>query len=247
MTNNIYCTYLTIYSGNKLPRFYIGSTSIDKIDRGYHGSVSSKKYKKIWNSELKEHPELFKTQILTTHETREEAFNEEVRYQKEHDVVNSNLYINMAIANKKLMCTDYNDIERNKKISNSWTEERRIKHSETMKKIWESEEYRKKQLWTEERRIKNSELAKKQWESEEARNIRSEISKKQFQTEDQKQNHVDAMKKLWESEEYRKKHSEAQKKRFDSEEERKKYSEASKKLWESEEYRKKQSESRKGK
>lgn len=28
MSDCIYCTYLTIYTGNKLPPFYIGSTSI---------------------------------------------------------------------------------------------------------------------------------------------------------------------------------------------------------------------------
>jgi hypothetical protein len=37
----MYCVYLTIYKGNNLPPFYIGSTSIDKIDGGYHGSVMS--------------------------------------------------------------------------------------------------------------------------------------------------------------------------------------------------------------
>ena len=52
MSNTIYCTYLTIYSGNKLPTFYIGSTSVEKIEQGYRGSVSSKRYQSIWEKEL---------------------------------------------------------------------------------------------------------------------------------------------------------------------------------------------------
>lgn len=43
-----YCTYVTFYSGNKLPPFYIGSTSVDKIEKGYRGSVKSKRWKQIY-------------------------------------------------------------------------------------------------------------------------------------------------------------------------------------------------------
>ena len=32
----MYCVYLTIYTGNKLPPFYIGSTSLKKINKGYN-------------------------------------------------------------------------------------------------------------------------------------------------------------------------------------------------------------------
>jgi len=119
MTNNIYCTYLTTYSGDKFPPLYIGSTSIKKIEEGYHGSVSSKKYESIWLSEIKENTHLFETKILTTHSTREEAFEEEIRYQIEHDVVKSAEYINMAIANRKLMSFNRNDSEYRKKLSES--------------------------------------------------------------------------------------------------------------------------------
>lgn len=52
--NNNYCVYLTIYSGSKLPPFYIGSGTLDKIlNKGYRGSVTSKQFKKIWSQELK--------------------------------------------------------------------------------------------------------------------------------------------------------------------------------------------------
>lgn len=95
---DIYCTYLTIYFGNKLPNFYIGSTSIDNIESGYRGSVLSKKYKKIWQLELKLNPHLFKTKIITTHPTREDATSKELKFQKQLNVVNSSMYINEALA-----------------------------------------------------------------------------------------------------------------------------------------------------
>jgi hypothetical protein len=98
MTNSIYCTYLTIYSGNKLPPFYIGSTSVDNINKGYRGSVTSKKYKNVWYSEIKYNPHLFKTKIITTHKTREEATNKELMFHKKLNVVKSVLYVNQAYA-----------------------------------------------------------------------------------------------------------------------------------------------------
>lgn len=132
MPNNIYCTYLTAYSGDKLPPLYIGSTSLENIENGYRGSVLSKKYKEIWKSELSNNPHLFETKILTTHSTREEAFEEEMRYQIEHDVVKSPEYINMAIANKKFIFVDHYDPEYRKK------------QSESHKKLYESKEQRNK-------------------------------------------------------------------------------------------------------
>jgi hypothetical protein len=94
----MYCTYLTIYSGDKLPPYYIGSTSIKKYNEGYCGSVTSKKYKSIWNEELKSNRHLFDTIILTEHETRTEALAQELAYQKAKDVVRNPDFINMAIA-----------------------------------------------------------------------------------------------------------------------------------------------------
>lgn len=97
-STTIYCTYLTIYKGNKLPPFYIGSSTVKNVESGYHGSVVSKKYKSIWNSELKKHPNLFKTKILSLHETGEEAREKELKFQRELNVVESTLYINMGYA-----------------------------------------------------------------------------------------------------------------------------------------------------
>ena len=95
---SIYTVYLTVYSGNKLPPFYIGSSSMEKIKNGYHGSVKSRKYKKIWEEELKNNPHLFKTKIVSTHNTRKDALSKEYDIQKKLNVVKSLMYINMSLA-----------------------------------------------------------------------------------------------------------------------------------------------------
>ncbi len=96
--NHIYCVYLTIYSGELLPPFYFGSTAIDKIDNGYHGSISSKKWKDIYRSELKNNPDLFNTIILKTTQTRKFATAVELFIQKQNDVVRSNFFMNESLA-----------------------------------------------------------------------------------------------------------------------------------------------------
>lgn len=93
---SIYCTYLTVYKGNKLPPFYIGSTSINKIKMGYKGSVKSDKYMELWKHELKHYPMLFSTRIISIHDTREAAYIKESKLQKQLSVVSSPLYINMT-------------------------------------------------------------------------------------------------------------------------------------------------------
>lgn len=98
-TTSVYCVYLTTYRGKALPPFYIGSTSIKKVEDGYHGSVLSAAYKTIWKQELLNSPDLFNTQILSKHATRQEALEHELRLQKDLDVVNSRLFINKALAN----------------------------------------------------------------------------------------------------------------------------------------------------
>lgn len=95
---NIYCVYLTIYRGNKLPMFYIGSTSMSKLNSGYRGSVLSKKYKETWNNELSTNPHLFETKIISYHDTREQAFDKEETLQRLLNVVPSEMYINESYA-----------------------------------------------------------------------------------------------------------------------------------------------------
>jgi len=90
--------YITHYTGNKLPPFYIGSSSERKVINGYNGSVKSKKYKKIYDYEQKENKHLFKTKILSYHKTTEDALEEELRLQKKHLVVKNNKYFNESYA-----------------------------------------------------------------------------------------------------------------------------------------------------
>lgn len=93
-----YCVYLTVYSGNKLPPFYIGSSDEEKINSGYRGSVQSKKYKKIWEEELRNNQSAFKTIIICYCDSRENCLSRELELQKKLNVVKSTLYINESFA-----------------------------------------------------------------------------------------------------------------------------------------------------
>ena len=86
-----------------MPPFYIGSTSIKKINNGYRGSVSSKKYKAIWNDELLLNPHLFKTIILSVHESRLMATEREFLLQWQLKVSTNPMYINEAYARKNFL------------------------------------------------------------------------------------------------------------------------------------------------
>lgn len=104
----LYAVYMVVYFGGKIPpktkkstkkpRRYIGSTKLQNIHNGYRGSVTSKKYKEIWKNELNESFNKFKIRILSVHHCDIEAREEEKRIQIKHDVVKSDLYINLAIA-----------------------------------------------------------------------------------------------------------------------------------------------------
>lgn len=94
----MYCVYITYYYGDQLPPKYIGSSSIEKIKEGYLGSVSSLEYKERWEYEKQNHPELFETEIVSTHHTRVEALEEELHLQRKYDVVESKEWINKSYA-----------------------------------------------------------------------------------------------------------------------------------------------------
>jgi hypothetical protein len=96
---------MTIYLGKEMPPFYLGSTSVGRLDSGYRGSVSSAKWEKIWNDELKNNPRLFKTFIIEKMNTVEEKLGQEERWQRAFDVVKNPLFINMSYARKKLFPT----------------------------------------------------------------------------------------------------------------------------------------------
>ena len=113
---SLYCIYLTIYLGDKLPPFYIGSTSTDKIKKGYHGSVTSVKYKHIWDNELKTNNHLFKTFVIPTPPilSQKHKLQLESLWQKAFDVVRSEDFINKCIATQDLFCADRESIEKAK-------------------------------------------------------------------------------------------------------------------------------------
>jgi len=93
-----FVVYLTYYTGKKLPKWYIGHSTLEKIQNGYNGSVSSKKYKSIYIKEQKENKHLFKTRILSYYKTRALAIIEEERLQLKHNVAKNDKYINMSYA-----------------------------------------------------------------------------------------------------------------------------------------------------
>jgi hypothetical protein len=103
-----YAVYMVVYFGRKLPkksenslktpRRYVGSSKVCNILNGYLGSVTSKKYSKLWNAEINENRSLFKIKILSYHKTDVEAREEEKRIQIKYNVVKSDLYVNLALA-----------------------------------------------------------------------------------------------------------------------------------------------------
>lgn len=96
-----YVVYKTTYSGSLLPKYYIGSTTIEKALSGkYFGSVKSKKYEKIFKSELNKNKHLFSIEIISYHKTRKEALTEELKLQILYNVVVSTDYINESLARK---------------------------------------------------------------------------------------------------------------------------------------------------
>ncbi len=100
----MFCVYLTTYRGNKMPPFYIGSSSVAKVQSGYKGSVSSTAYKDVWKQEVRDNPHLFRTTIISTSKTRQAALDKESTLQRALGVIKSPLYINQAYAGKDGYC-----------------------------------------------------------------------------------------------------------------------------------------------
>ena len=110
-----FVVYLVKYSGNKLPKYYIGSTSKDKIDSGYLGSIRSKKWKSIFNDEVKNNRYLFKIEVLSIHKTREDALLSEYNIRVELD--ENNEKIGAKIRNAEMQKIPYMLIFGDKEIS----------------------------------------------------------------------------------------------------------------------------------
>ena len=150
---SIYCVYLTVYHGNKLPPFYIGYSTVKKVLNGYHGTISSKQYKSIYKQELEENPHLFKTFIISRCETRNQALQKESYFQKQFNVHTNSMYINRAITNEKFYCTDHS-YKKTESYSQKVSENNKRRWSDpverkiltlSIKKAKSTESYRKKQ------------------------------------------------------------------------------------------------------
>lgn len=93
-----YVVYLTYYTGDLLPPFYIGSSDINKIKTGYNGSVKSIKWKELYQQEQTNNKNKFRTRVLSYHNSRKDALIEELRLQKMHKVIKNPKYFNEAYA-----------------------------------------------------------------------------------------------------------------------------------------------------
>lgn len=183
--NKMYCVYLTIYLGINLPPFYIGSKDTASVLTGYRGSVSSKKWKLIWQEELKLNPELFNTHILSYHRTRKEAFLEEDKMQHKLDAVNSQHFINEAYANRTFHVKPHSP-------------ESILKMKEARSKFLETVD---KQKWYAEVAKKQKQTKQKQWADPELRKIKSDnISKGQNnRSQEEKESHAKKIADGWAS------------------------------------------------
>lgn len=151
---NEFCTYKTTYTGTLLPPHYIGSTTVAKVNAGYNGSVDSAIYKPIYIQEQKRNKSLFSTEILTLHGTREEAFDKELELHLQYNVVESEEYMNMALARSYPYFSNHgkpHTEEHKRKMSEAqigkkrglMSDEHNKINSESKKGIPKSEEHRK--------------------------------------------------------------------------------------------------------
>ena len=140
-----YVTYLVTYVGDKLPKYYIGSTSEDKVNSGkYFGSVASIKYKDIFKEERKNNPDLFTIEILSLHTTRESAIEKELELQIKYNVVKSTDYMNESLARVNGFFGRDTSGEGHPKFGDKLSEETKKKISDTLTGRIEPEETRKK-------------------------------------------------------------------------------------------------------
>lgn len=139
------CVYLTVYSGNKLPPFYIGSTFLHRLNDGYKGTPSSRKYKMLWRKELKQNPQLFRTFIVKVLPSRSDALELEEKLQRRLRVVDNPLYVNCAYANGGFHNSDKSrDAEWRRRLAEAG---RRISE-ERRRQIGAQAALRNKRIWT---------------------------------------------------------------------------------------------------
>lgn len=140
-----YVTYLVTYIGDKLPKYYIGSTSECKLKSGnYFGSISSIKYKDIFKDERKNNPDLFSIEILHSYSTHEEAIEKELELQIKYNVVKSIDYMNESLAKVNGFFGRDTSGENHPNFGNKLSDETKKKISNTLTGRIEKEETRKK-------------------------------------------------------------------------------------------------------
>lgn len=143
-----YVTYITFYKGNRLPPFYIGYSTKTKVLNGYHGSVRSFKYRQVWEFELKNNPQLFKTKIISTFSTKKEALNHEEYLHSFFNVAHNELYINKRNSNQKFNNTGGYKLTNStkEKMKKSFTKERLESMSKITSKLnkkrWNDDNYK---------------------------------------------------------------------------------------------------------
>lgn len=133
-----FVVYKVTYSGNNLSaKYYIGSTQKSKIDKGYRGSICSKKWHSKYYDELEKHPNLFNVEILSEWNNRKDAINEELRLHKFYDVVKSDLFFNESLACPNGFFGRDVSGENNPAYGREWSNERRAAFSKLKKgKKW---------------------------------------------------------------------------------------------------------------
>lgn len=147
---NQFVVYITFYSGNKLPPFYIGYTTIPKILNGYHGTPTSKTFQHTWNCEIKNNSDKFKTIPIKIFDTRKEALEYESYLHNFFKVDVNEMYINKKISLKQFHNTGGYRLTQKTidKMKKSFTPERLKKLSDltTMKNYekWSDPEYKEK-------------------------------------------------------------------------------------------------------
>jgi hypothetical protein len=173
----IYVTYITLYRGNKLPPFYIGYTSKEKIGKGYRGSVTSKKYKDIWKLEIKNNPHLFKTKIIKEFTSKLEAILHEEKIHIQFNVDNNPLYTNMIKSRHYWANNGGYKLTKEQRENRKWSDERKRNQSSITtnknKEVWGS--------YSDEQRTIRSENISKSLKGRNVHNkgiVRTEVEKK---------------------------------------------------------------------
>jgi hypothetical protein len=99
------------------------------------GSIKSKKYKDIWNLELKVNPNLFSIEIISYHDTRLDAIHKELQIQKIFNVAKNPLFVNMAYAAPNGFFGMDVSGKNNPNYNNKWLPDKKLEQSKVHKEL----------------------------------------------------------------------------------------------------------------